>query len=341
MMKLFFYLALVMGAIVLTVGCSSNPGKEELLPPRDIPKYAHVMIPAGTLEETGFEHFGEYPFDLAFKGDSLYILNFRDQLIAKFDTRSMKPLKIFKAAYGQAPQEILTPRSLFLLNDNRVAVLDVRNLKILFFDPDLNYLEELKNKTDFDKIYCNGQKPPIAMLDYTASDVIAFLDSRFEVKDSFIKANKKIPFDRFYPMLLNMIYFMNNNTAAHTYYIYPSKNCKIDIYDITSRKKTITLSWDQPFTPNQKDVYAVKNLYSCYYVGKHGRYYVVITHIIKNLQSHGTYNLLVFDEKGRLLLLQESPYRFINYTTDREDPRVYFMDDNENISYIDIPGLMK
>ncbi len=340
MMKLFFYLALVMGAIVLTVGCSSNPGKEELLPPRDIPKYAHVMIPVEILEKTGFEHFNEYPCELAFKGNSLYILNFRDYLIVKFDARSMKPLKIFKAAYGQAPQEILVPRSLFLV-DNKVAVFDIGKRKILFFNLDLDYVEEIKMIKRFEKIYCNGQKPPIAMLDYTASDVIAFLDSRFEVKDSFIKANKKIPFDRFYPPLLNMIYFMNNNMVAHTYYIYPSKSCKIDIYDITSRKKTMTLSWDQPFTPNQKDMSARKNLYGCYYVGKHGRYYVVITNIIKKLHTKVTYNLLVFDEKGRLLLLQESPYRFINYTTDRDDLSVYFLADNENISYIDIPGLMK
>jgi len=338
-MKKVFYLALVMGAIVLTAGCSGNPGKEELLPPRDISKYTHVLIPAETLEETGFEHFGEYAFDLAFKGDCLYLLNYNDYLIAKFDTRSMKPLRTFKSAEGQAPQEMLVPRSLFFV-DNKVAVFDIGKRNILFFNLELDYVEEIKIEKNFTKIYCNGQKL-MAMLYYKDKDVIGFLDSRFEVVESFVQANKKIPFDRFYPMLLNMVYFLNGQEVAHGYYVFPYKRCEVAIYHIPSKKKLMTLSWDQPFSPTQKDVSARENNYISYYTGKHGRYYVVETSTFKNLRSKEIFNLLVFDERGRLLLLQEFPYRFLNYTTDRDDPRVYFMDDNENISYMDIPGLMK
>lgn len=267
-------------------------------------------------------------------------MNSKDYLVAKYNESGGNPLNVFKGEYGQGPTDMLVPRSLFNFGVNKVGIYDVRNQKILVLDSNLKYLEEINCKKNFVEIY-SSQRGLLALLDYKSNHAMAFIDDTMTIKQEFIAANKKTPSEKFYPQLLNTGFYLNTGLVSHSYRLFPYKKCTIVIYDIESMKDKLTLNWEQPFSPTLKDIENRKNLYFCVYVGKHDRYFVVETIVNKTLKSSPEYHLLIFNETGKLLLNQECPYKLIHYCSDEENAKVFFVDENENISYIDIKEIMK
>ena len=119
------------------------------------------------------------------------------------------------------------------------------------FDLDLNYLKEIRVKNFFLDLARTGQGLTARQFTMETEDVFAFLDENFNVVETFLKANKKRPFKKFIPGQVNHGYFLDQRHVAYTYAKYPYKECKIDIYDLDTRKMVLTLKWEQSHSPTQ------------------------------------------------------------------------------------------
>jgi hypothetical protein len=296
------------------------------------------FIPRETLEAVGVEHFGDNDFRLLFKCRSLYLLNTKDFIVVKF--QHSEPQRVYKTARGQAPTEMIHPVTIFSINNDTIGIYDITRQCVLRYDLDLNYIDEVKLTNQYNYVY-GSSRGVIAFLTFEDDNAFAFLDESFKPVELFVKANKTIPFDRFYPQLLNKRFMLSPDLVAHSYYLQPGKTCRIDIYDLSSRTGTVSLKWEQPFSPNQKDISSRKNLYFTLYAGQQDRYYVVQSSIVKRLGRKENYHFLVFDSKGKLFLEEKIPYRFVSAQSDFPDSKVYFLDENENIAAIDINELME
>lgn len=324
--------------LVLLSFCSQS-GSTKKVEGKSFEKYFKPFISMSTLEKAGFEHFNPPYYSMVIKGPYFYILNQSDRMVAKFE--GIKPLRAFKAAEGQAPKEMINPKSVFFYDRDTVAVFDVTKLKVLMFDLDLNYLREVKVQDKFFNMY-GTNKGVLAFAYWTQGHVFAFIDKDFNETETFVKANQKMPFDQFYPPLLNNGFLLNGTLAAHTYRLQPRKECKLDVYDINTKKRVITLNWKQPFTPSQSSLNARKNMYFTVYAGKHGNFYVVQNQIIRRLRTK-TWELylLVFDQHGELIRHIRFPHFLMRTQKDDDAPEMYFFNDEENISYIDIGDIVK
>jgi hypothetical protein len=317
--------------IVLMTFCSKSGGDNVL--ENYIENHSQKFITSDILESMGFEHFDVSNFFMLFNEDNLYIMNMEDLLIAKL--RGVKPGKVFKTAKGQAPRELIVPRSLFLYNADTLSVYDIGKSSILFFDFDLNYLDERPIGRDFIEIQ-RSQDMLLSCRMFQHDTVFASLDDEFNVVETFVNADKKIPVEGFPPPLVNFGIILNNGLVAHTYRWYPFKNCRINIYDTCARQSKVVLSWEQPFSPTEQDIKSRRNLYFSFYVGNHCKYYVVQNSISKKLKGNVKYDLLIFNDKGKLLHQSEFPYRLIRFRKDIEDTMLYFLDDDEDISCADL-----
>jgi hypothetical protein len=311
----------------------SHSDRDKIQENKESENHFQKFITSDILESAGFEHFNVSNFFMLFHEENLYIMNMEDLLIAKF--HGVKPGNVFKTRKGQAPRELIVPRSLFLYNAETLSVYDIAKSRILFFDLDLNYLNEIPVGRDFVEIHRNRDMLVSCRM-FQYDTIFASLDDEFNVVETFVNADKKIPVEGFPPPLSNFGIILNNGLVAHTYRWYPFKNCKIDIYDIYSRQPKVALSWQQPFSPTRQDIKSRKNLYFSTYVGNHCKYYVVQNSISKKLKANVKYDLLIFNDKGKLLHRSEFPYCLIRFRKDIEDTMLYFLDDDEDISCIDV-----
>jgi hypothetical protein len=333
--RIFILMAIL--SVIISGACSkqgNSPGNIEKQSPDGS---IQPLLSRETLESVGFEHFGAYDFRLLFDCGHLYVLNSRDYMIVKF--LGKEPQAVFKTTKGQAPTEMIHPITIFRYNTDTIAVFDKSKRSVLRFDRHLNYIDEVSLEKDYNYIY-DSDNGLLAFLDYKNDDACAFLDENFRPVEAFVKANKTIPFERFYPQLLNKCFILDRRSVAHTYGLYPRKNCSVAVYRLNDKTAAATLTWKQPFSPTQKDISARKKLYFSLYVGKHGPYYVVQSTIVKALGRKEKYHSLVFSQDGELVHDEIFPHRFVSVQKDSGNSNVYFLDDDENISYIDITKMV-
>lgn len=321
--------------VVLLHFCSGtntpNPSYEK----KDIKDHFHKIFTVEAFEKAGFEHFDGQVFQLLFKNEALYIFNKEDFLIAKYAGNKLQ--RVFKTNKGQAPAEMITPGSLISYDNDTIAVFDFAKMSILLFDLDLNYIKEIKTDSRFRRMDRVGVDL-VAMLNYKNEDVFAILDKNFKIVNTIVRANNKIPFERFWPTLLNMGYFLEKNLVAHSYWVFPREECNVNIHKLNGDMVAM-LTWEQPFIPTAKSIREGTNIYSCIYVGKYGSYFAVQnSHSKTLLGSKKHYDFLIFDQGGSLKYRGDFPYSILKTSNSPKATRIYFLDDEEGISTVDVTG---
>lgn len=304
---------------------------------KNIAKHIKKFMTSEVLEETGFEHFAGVDYFLLLKSKDFYIFNEKDFMIAKFTGN--KPQRIFKTREGQAPKEMINPTSFFLYDKDTIAVFDIAKASILLFDLDLNYIKEFKVDSRFGRMNRVGENLVAMLTSIKQENVFAILDSNFNIVNTFVIANQKLPFERFIPRFMNAGYFPGKNLLAHSYWCFPYKKCHVNIHDLNG-ELVVTLPWEQPFTPNEKTFKEGKGLYGSNYVGKHGSYYAVQCSYSKVLFGPRNYEFMIFDQEGTLKYKGDFPYIILETSNRGIDTKIYFMDDDESISYIDVTDFL-
>jgi hypothetical protein len=325
--------------ILLQFNCTKTKGNELKELKKPIEEYIHVFLTQQQLDDIGFEHYGEVDFQLMFHGGYGYLLNWKDRMMVKYDGH--KPLKKYEAAKGQAPSEMLVPRPQFIYNNENIAVYDIKKKKVLLFDFDLKYIDEVKPQKDYVHIF-NTCDMLVAQQRYSSNHVFALLDENFGEKESFgeMYSCKNLPYDVYPPPVMNTAYKVDNRHMAHTAIMYRLKDCELKIYDLDTKVPVLKLNWKQPVNPTQKDHKKRKNLYLSKYFRRHGDYYVLQTQLVKRLFGDKKNCIRIFDLKGALVLKVEFPYMFLVYDDEDNDTKVYFLDADENISYIDVAEIL-
>jgi len=324
-------LSLVFLIISLLSFCSQDAEMKNNL---DIGKKFKKFITLSTLEKAGFEHLDADSFVILSRAGSSYILNKKDHLIVKF--MGNNPLKMYKEE-GQGPGGMIDPRSMFSYDPETLSIFDITKASVLLFDLDLNYKREVRVNTDILKL--KDIKDGFVAFGAFGDYLFARLDKNFKVIETFVKADKTMPFRNMFPQSLNMGYLLTGNKIAHTAWLFTSKNCKADILDLSTQKNIVSLKWEQSHSPTQKDIDNRTNMYSSNYIGKHGKYYVVHNSFFKNISDQGTNELLIFQENGKLHSKHDFPFSIIRCYNSSGDTRIYFMDNDEDISFFDLNGL--
>jgi len=299
------------------------------------------FISCQTLENAGFEHMDGMHFDLLFKNKDFYVLNDWDRRVVRFENGM--PANKYSSIAGQAPSEFMTPRSMFSVDSSTIGVVDIQKARALLFDDKLNYLKEYPLPMLTNSITRVKDTWVSFQVSQTRDMVFDILDEQFKPVEKFLKANTKVPFEHYYNVFLNKGKFLYGGLAAHSYSLFPYKACHIDIFNIAAREKTVTLEWEQPFTPSDRSIQKGINLYFLERIFKTGRFYTVQCVFGKTLaQPYDVeYDMLIFSESGALEFRDKFPYLFIAYQSDKPESRVFFMDKDENMAYIDIEELMK
>lgn len=316
----------------------SGPGTKTTAK-KNIDDHFKKFMTVEKLEEVGFQHLDGVNFFLLLNSKNIYIFNEKDFLIAKFTGNKLQ--RVFKTQKGQAPKEMITPMSFFLYNDDTIAIADYLKSSILFFDRDLNYTKEIKINNKIMTMARVG-KTLVATSNYGGEEnVFAVLDKDFNIVKTIVKANKKMPAERSQHWHLNKGFFLDEKLVSHSFVLFPNKKCKVDVYDVNTEKLVATLPWEQPFSPTAKSINERKNIYFIEHVGKYGLYYVVRTSHSKTLQSKSYHEFMIFDLDGTLKYKSDFSYGIIQAVKDTMDSKLYFMDDDEGISYIDIEAFLK
>lgn len=340
-MKKTGYVFAVIILLVALTSCSSpgrNTGGNKHLTVEEIKARVNKFIPVSTLEVAGFEHIAAYDFDLLFGKGFLYVLNMRDNMIAQFEGAELR--NVFKARQGQGPKDMLAPKSMFFYGDDKLAVHDYEKKKIVFFDLDLNYIEEVTVSKPF-LTFANWGQGIIAELS-SQEYVFGLVDDKFNITESFVKANTELPFERYFRHWLNEGHFINAWLIGHTHRLQPREDCKVDVYNLKNKKHVLSLEWSHLFPPAQKNIDTRKNLLFTVFIAKIGRFYVIQNSIMRTFSPDSDFELLVFDENGRLISRGDFPFKLlrIQRAVKETDMRLYVMDDDEDIAYFDLMSII-
>jgi hypothetical protein len=284
-----------------------------------------IIIDVKSLEKIGFQYLNPNVFFLLTTKKYWYLLNRKDAMIARFVDGV--PDKVYKH-YGQGPAEFLNPYSLFI-DDDKIAVFDSMRYSILFFDKDLNFLEEKKISQSIRKI------SKISSLTLAFGDLgdylYAILYNNYKIIETFKEKPKKTPFENLYIEALYMGHILADGTIADTSWLYIKDVCKINILNPIDKKIKITLEWKNQYPQTNTTINHRKNMYSNYYVGIYGNFYFVQNCFIAGFNKPESYDLIIFDKSGRLLKKKSSDRKILFSWNPYDDSTIYFIDDEGNI----------
>ncbi len=319
---------LIMGLTFLS--CSSEEQKTEL---KKITPLLKRFISIENLEAAGFESFKSLDYNILIIDENFYVLNSKNSTIAKF--KQTKPLRVYKN-FSQGPGGMLTARSLFLYDRETIAVFDVQKLCVLFFDFDLNYKNEIRINPAFSRMRNTG-KMFTASGNFPDNKLFSILDRHFNTLETFVTHDLSIPFKvRFPPQFFNRCYLVSDRQVAYTYWLYLTKQCKVDIFDIDTRVKITSLKWNQSNTPSQSDVEKNLDSYTSVCVAKGFKYYIVNSKFQKKMWDIGYNDILIFQLDGQLIFREQVPFSLIESVSSPSDTRLFFFDDEKGILVLDL-----
>jgi hypothetical protein len=280
-----------------------------------------------TLEKAGFEHFTPENFRLLITNEYAFVLNRKDNMVVRF--KGEKPEKVYKAA-GQGPAHFLKPTSMFLMDKETVGIFDGIKYTVLMFDRDLNYKKEIRVSPSIRTI-AKVSSGYIAFGDFDQGHMFASLTEEFKTVRTFGNRERKASI-RVFPGSLYMGYLLNDGDVADTSWLHASPTCSVKIIEVASLRVKTVLEWKNPFPPTQKDFDELRNLYSSYYVEKHGQYYVV-QNILAKAPKQRIPELKIFSVEGKTVGTYIVDFTIIPAISERDEERIYVMGDDENISY--------
>ncbi len=287
----------------------------------------NCYITAEELKKAGFLRLDSFKFYMLKDKDGIdYLLNEGDLILAKF--KDGKFVKSYKAPKGQGPGDMIVPKSIFV-SEGKINVFDMQKGTLVVFDKELNYLEDIRLNSieNMELSPIKGGFIGIGLYENKYNFVV--LDDKFKIKEKFVPLNK-IPAglsDYVFPMSLNKGCIIDENNVSRTFWHYINKECKIDIYDIQSKEKKLSLNWEQDRVVSKKDIIDMKNIYYFHYIQKAGKYYVVQTKLKKGPKSER--DILIFDLKGKMIKkIKNFSYDFVRILNNKF---LYFIDDDENL----------
>jgi hypothetical protein len=171
--------------------------------------------------------------------------------------------------------------------------------------------------------------------------VFEFLDQNFNTIETLVKSTTKSPFDQYYQRWLNEAYFLRGGLGGHSFWRQPWKDCKVDIYDLDKKKLKVSLQWEQSNPPSQSDINNDRNFLFTSFVEKLKSFYVIGNSSTTKFGIPPSTELLVFNEKGKLILRIDFPYKILRFQKITDDTLIYVMDDDEDISYIDLMSILR
>ncbi len=98
-------------SVLLFLLCSCGT-KEKMLGKENFEIKFKILLSESDLASAGFEDFTPYKFSLLVKSPFLYVFNFGDKMMVKFEGKT--PLKKYKAS-GPGPREFLALGTKFLI----------------------------------------------------------------------------------------------------------------------------------------------------------------------------------------------------------------------------------
>lgn len=307
-------------------GCGSNNGILE-------------RIPAATLESAGFEYLQPLQFDLLLGIDSVYVMNSKDRIVVRF--KGDKPVASYTYPEGKNRRLRFALKSIFFYDSETIGIYDYGKSFVRLLSLDLEFIREVPVKTTFSEVTVT-QKGLTAFL-FRGQDVFAFLDKDFNVTKSFCPTEKDLPFEGYYPRLLNQGFFLSPTLAAHTRWAQHEKECNVNVYDLESLERVLTLTWEKKTQWTAEEFEKNLNFYFTIFAAKIGPYYVVQNVFQKGFGMKKRYLLLVFDEKTKIIYDREFPYQLIRFQKPfgETGTRVYYMDDQGDIVRDDIRSIME
>lgn len=327
-MKKFLILTLI-SIFALHCTKSENPTPKKSLPA------GKPYIGVDALEKAGIEHLDPRLFGMLNTDKFTYILNRKDNLIARFI--GGKADRIYNHA-GQGPGETLNAFNIFQLPGGQIAVYDTQKSVILFFDKELNLEKEVRVPVSIRKILF-GKGKYYAFGDFD-KNIFAVYDADFKKLETFGIRNRKAHLEIRFPATLYMGYLLIGGEVADTSWLHISSKCKVDIIEIENRKVKCTLEWDHPSPPNQKAINLGLNNYSSRYICKTGGIYVVQNAFSKKLKAESRYDLLLFDDRGMMIAAFQNVPQVLRTVKSRDDKKLFFIDDECNISYLNVDDLI-
>ena len=319
--KLIIYLYV----FVLTLAAIGSLDADSKVNNTERDKSYQMFIKNEALKKAGFQNLDSPNFKLLFCGNYCYILNITDRIVARF--YNGKPDRAYQA-YGQGVGEFLYPRSLFLIDQETIAIHDVGKSAIICLDPTLNYKDEI----DVDRAVQNLTRIGKGNIAFGNFGHLSFvlLDKKFEKFESLYKIPESKDVNNMPDSLLYKGYLIDGNEIAYTNRIYFDAECHLNIISLDTRRIRISLKWKHPHPPKTKTALDKNNVYS-YYIGKHGNTYVIQNLYSRLLKGKEIGEILFFDEMGNLVSRKTSPFKIIdNYN---KDDRLFFLDDEGNIRY--------
>jgi hypothetical protein len=315
--------------IALNWGCSGEVEKDVT---KNISLDSEMFLDVSLIEKAGFEHFKTSYFRMLINNGYTYLLNRKDSMLVRFNEGIAD--RIYKR-HGQGPGEFLNPISIFLFGPSTIAAFDNQKMKVFLFDSDLNLKNNISVNQAIRKISIVKGKI-VAFGDFN-DGLFALLDKELKIIETFGEKSRKAPYKNLMPSYLYMGYLLNRE-IADTSWFHVYSTCKVDIIDPESKKTKISLKWKNPHPPTHKSIDLGENLYSIYYVVKHGRFYVVQNEFAKSIKSKSSYDLLLFTENGKLYSTIDFDYPILNTENvdDNNNAEIYYMDDSGSILYFDL-----
>ncbi len=329
-------MAMIKSAFVLIlmfflIGCSKTENANNSKPQS---VSAIKFLSSEVLEEAGFKHIDAMFFELFFVGNNTYLLNSSDNMIARFVNG--KADRVY-SQYGQAGGEFLSASSIFLSDPGTIGIFDTQKSCVLLFDTELNYKDQKRTSHSIRKL-SKTDKGIFAFGDFGKA-FYARLDDNFNIIDYFGDRSfegLKIPFEGLYPYALYMGYLLQNGEFADTSWLHVYSPCKVDIIDPISKKIKCSLEWENHYPQTQKTIQNRTDSYSCYLVGKYGKFYVVQNSFSKKPNSVPVNDLIIFSENGKYFGKLDFKWQIISSSGVKNDSRVFFLDDNEDIAFFDL-----
>lgn len=264
----------------------------------------NIFMSESDFEKNGIYNVCELNVAIALSDKFVYLLAKKERVILKTD-KSGKVLNRFQANEGQGPGELIDPKD-FAIYKNNVAIHDITKRRILLFDSNLNYIDEITPPDGVERIIPDLHGGWVAWQE-GEGNVFARYNDKWEKVSSFGEFKETVALSNIMPAALKRGYLSSSAAIVSSWAFYNPK-CRAVVYFIDENKSHLELTWDNKWKINQNDVNERRKITECRGFFAYDHKIVGFFALHERMGRNPEKEIIVFDRAGKIILRRVVDY---------------------------------
>lgn len=295
-----------------------------------------VAISCEELEKAGFLGLNAARLHLWLTTERLYLMSNVDDALACFGQDGNV---LYSYAHsGQGPGEFQGPCAIASAGSSGVQILDTGKKALFVFTPELTFLQETRLAVGGD---CNDM---VRVSDgYIAvgrfdGHLLAKLDADLNPTGTFVQFPNESPIPQ-YPWMVFTCRHARIDTMGRVVVsegIATSEPCWLEVYDKGIEHPPFRVEWPNNHTQTYESLSAKRDYYSVKALGIIGNSILIQAVYKQSLDSDEEIELILLSATGEIVESRSLPSRPLVSNGFLDASRVYYLDEQENLAFVEV-----